>query len=35
MEPTGYCCQLSCRTQDIPEGIKSFFEKRNPRWEGR
>jgi enoyl-CoA hydratase/carnithine racemase len=30
-----YCFNLSTKTQDFQEGIKSFFEKRAPRWVGK
>jgi enoyl-CoA hydratase/carnithine racemase len=33
-EAARYCFQLSCKTQDVQEGIVSFFEKRGPRWKG-
>jgi enoyl-CoA hydratase/carnithine racemase len=34
-EVARYCFQLSCKTQDVQEGIISFFEKREPRWKGK
>jgi enoyl-CoA hydratase/carnithine racemase len=34
-EFTRYCFQLSNKTEDFQEGIKSFFEKRAPRWAGK
>ncbi|MFC1916865.1 enoyl-CoA hydratase/isomerase family protein [Chloroflexota bacterium] len=34
-EAERYCFNLSCQTEDFKEGIKSFFEKREPRWVGR
>lgn len=34
-EAERYCFQLSCKTEDFKEGIKSFLEKREPRWAGR
>jgi enoyl-CoA hydratase/carnithine racemase len=34
-EVAGYCFQLSCKTEDVQEGIVSFFEKREPRWKGK
>lgn len=34
-ESARYCFQLSCKTEDIREGIASFFEKRQPRWKGK
>lgn len=34
-EAARYCFQLSCRTEDVREGIASFFEKREPRWKGK
>jgi 2-(1,2-epoxy-1,2-dihydrophenyl)acetyl-CoA isomerase len=34
-EATRYCFQLSNKTEDFKEGIKSFFEKRPPRWIGK
>jgi enoyl-CoA hydratase/carnithine racemase len=34
-EATRYCFQLSCRTEDFQEGIRSFFEKREPCWRGK
>jgi len=34
-EAARYCFQLSCRTEDVQEGIASFFEKRAPRWKGK
>jgi enoyl-CoA hydratase/carnithine racemase len=34
-EAARYCFQLSCKTEDVQEGIVSFFEKRGPRWKGK
>ena len=34
-EATRYYFQLSNKTEDFKEGIKSFFEKRPPRWTGK
>jgi len=34
-EAARYCFQLSCKTEDVGEGIGSFFEKREPRWKGK
>jgi enoyl-CoA hydratase/carnithine racemase len=34
-EAEQYCFQLSVKTEDFQEGIKSFFEKREPRWVGK
>lgn len=34
-ETARYCFQLSGRTEDVREGIASFFEKREPRWKGK
>jgi enoyl-CoA hydratase/carnithine racemase len=34
-EAARYCFQLSCKTEDVQEGIVSFFEKRKPRWKGK
>jgi enoyl-CoA hydratase/carnithine racemase len=34
-EASRYHFQLSCKTEDFQEGIKSFFEKREPNWKGR
>ena len=34
-EATRYAFQLSCKTEDFTEGIKSFFEKRPPKWKGK
>ncbi len=34
-EATRYNFQLSCKTEDFQEGIKSFFEKRAPQWKGK
>jgi 2-(1,2-epoxy-1,2-dihydrophenyl)acetyl-CoA isomerase len=34
-EATRYCFRLSTQTEDFREGIKSFFEKREPRWVGK
>ena len=34
-EATRYAFQLSCKTEDFQEGIKSFFEKREPKWRGK
>ena len=34
-EAERYCFQLSCKTEDFQEGIKSFFEKREPIWKGK
>jgi enoyl-CoA hydratase/carnithine racemase len=34
-EAARYCFQLSCKTEDVQEGIVSFFEKREPRWKGK
>lgn len=34
-EATRYAFQLSCKTEDFQEGIKSFFEKREPNWQGK
>jgi len=34
-EVARYCFQLSCKTEDVQEGIVSFFEKREPRWKGK
>lgn len=34
-EATRYAFQLSCKTEDFTEGIKSFFEKRAPQWKGK
>jgi len=34
-EATRYCFQLSTKTQDFQEGLRSFFEKREPRWVGK
>jgi enoyl-CoA hydratase/carnithine racemase len=34
-EASRYCFQLSTKTEDFQEGIKSFFEKREPRWAGK
>jgi enoyl-CoA hydratase/carnithine racemase len=34
-EVARYCFQLSCKTEDVQEGILSFFEKREPRWKGK
>ncbi len=34
-EATRYAFQLSCKTDDFQEGIKSFFEKREPHWHGK
>jgi len=34
-EASRYHFQLSCKTDDFQEGIKSFFEKREPRWKGK
>jgi enoyl-CoA hydratase/carnithine racemase len=34
-EAERYCFQLSCKTEDFQEGIRSFFEKREPRWKGK
>jgi enoyl-CoA hydratase/carnithine racemase len=34
-EASRYHFQLSCKTEDFQEGIKSFFEKREPHWEGK
>jgi 2-(1,2-epoxy-1,2-dihydrophenyl)acetyl-CoA isomerase len=34
-EATRYAFQLSCKTDDFQEGIKSFFEKREPHWQGK
>src|SRR4030042_1817580 len=34
-EATRYAFRLSCKTEDFMEGIKSFFEKRAPRWKGK
>ena len=34
-EAARYCFQLSCKTEDVREGIVSFFEKREPRWKGK
>jgi enoyl-CoA hydratase/carnithine racemase len=34
-EAARYSFQLSCKTEDVQEGIVSFFEKRKPRWKGK
>jgi len=34
-ETARYCFQLSGKTEDIREGITSFFEKREPHWKGK
>jgi enoyl-CoA hydratase/carnithine racemase len=34
-EAARYCFQLSCKTEDVQEGIVSFFEKRKPHWKGK
>jgi 2-(1,2-epoxy-1,2-dihydrophenyl)acetyl-CoA isomerase len=34
-EAARYCFQLSCKTEDVQEGIVSFFEKRGPHWKGK
>jgi enoyl-CoA hydratase/carnithine racemase len=34
-EAARYCFQLSNKTEDVQEGIISFFEKREPRWKGK
>jgi enoyl-CoA hydratase/carnithine racemase len=34
-ESARYCFQLSCKTEDVQEGIVSFFEKRKPLWKGK
>ena len=34
-EAARYCFRLSTQTEDFKEGIKSFFEKREPRWSGK
>jgi len=34
-EAERYCFQLSCKTEDFKEGIKSFLEKREPLWKGK
>jgi len=34
-EAARYCFQLSCKTEDVREGIASFFEKRKPNWKGK
>ena len=34
-EAARYCVQLSWKTEDVREGIASFFEKREPRWKGK
>jgi len=34
-EAARYCFQLSNKTEDVREGIVSFFEKREPRWKGK
>lgn len=34
-EAARYCFRLSTQTEDFKEGIKSFFEKREPRWVGK
>jgi 2-(1,2-epoxy-1,2-dihydrophenyl)acetyl-CoA isomerase len=34
-EASRYHFQLSCKTDDFQEGIKSFFEKREPHWKGK
>jgi enoyl-CoA hydratase/carnithine racemase len=34
-EAARYCFQLSNKTEDVREGIVSFFEKRQPRWKGK
>jgi len=34
-EATRYCIQLCFKTEDFKEGIKSFFEKRPPKWTGK
>jgi enoyl-CoA hydratase/carnithine racemase len=34
-ETARYCFQLSGKTEDVREGIMSFFEKREPRWKGK
>jgi enoyl-CoA hydratase/carnithine racemase len=34
-EATRYCFQLSCKTEDVQEGIASFFEKRAPVFKGK
>jgi 2-(1,2-epoxy-1,2-dihydrophenyl)acetyl-CoA isomerase len=34
-EAARYCFRLSTQTEDFREGIKSFFEKREPRWVGK
>jgi enoyl-CoA hydratase/carnithine racemase len=34
-EAARYCFQLICKTEDVQEGIVSFFEKRGPRWKGK
>jgi len=34
-EAERYCFQLSCKTEDFQEGIRSFFEKREPCWKAK
>jgi enoyl-CoA hydratase/carnithine racemase len=34
-EAVRYCFQLSAKTEDAREGIRSFFEKREPCWKGK
>ena len=34
-EASRYCLQLSTKTEDFQEGIRSFIEKREPRWVGK
>jgi len=34
-ETARYCFQLSGKTDDVREGIISFFERREPRWKGK
>ena len=34
-EAERYCLNLSFQTEDCKEGVKSYFEKREPRWIGR
>jgi enoyl-CoA hydratase/carnithine racemase len=34
-EAARYCFQLSNKTEDVQEGIISFFEKREPHWKGK